>query len=137
MNEEIKEILRYLEECVANDNRFLIGNTNATKLSYYITNLQEENKKLKEANEEHRKINGDLRKENQKLVKVIDTILDFNFFKEECPLNFGFEDEKENKSLNVFYEDEWCETNCNDEYKKCWLKYFNKLTELKGGDDNA
>ena len=100
-----------------------------------IINLQEENQKLKETNEEHRKINGDLRKENQKLVKVIDTILDFNFFKEECPLNFGFEDEKENKSLDVLYEDEWCETNCNDEYKKCWLRYFNKLTELKGGSD--
>lgn len=76
-----------------------------------------------------------LEKENQKLVKVIDTMLDFNFFKEECPLDFGFEDEKENKSLDVFYEDEWCETNCNDEYKKCWLKYFNKLAELKGGSD--
>ena len=24
-----------------------------------------------------------------------------------------------------------CEKNCDDNYKKCWLKYFNKLKELK------
>lgn len=85
--------------------------------------------------QEKTKLITNLQEENQKLVRVIDTILDFNFFKEECPLNFSFEDEKENKSLDVLYEDEWCETNCNDEYKRCWLRYFNKLTELKGGSD--
>ena len=25
----------------------------------------------------------------------------------------------------------YCEENCNDIYKKCWLKYFEKLQELK------
>lgn len=66
-----------------------------------------------------------------RLNNIIDTILEFNFFKEECPLNFSFEDEKEEKAQDVFYEDDYCEENCNDIYKKCWLKYFEKLQDLK------
>ena len=69
--------------------------------------------------------------EIERLNNIIDTILDFSFFKEECPLNFGFYDKKEEKAQDVFYEDDYCEKNCNDIYKKCWLKYFNKLKELK------
>ena len=71
------------------------------------------------------------REEIDRLNNIIDTILEFNFFKEECPLNFGFEEEKEEKAQDVFYEDDYCEENCNDIYKKCWLKYFEKLQELK------
>lgn len=70
-------------------------------------------------------------KELDRLNNIIDTILEFNFFKEECPLNFGFGDEKEEKAQDAFYEDDYCEENCNDIYKKCWLKYFEKLQELK------
>lgn len=70
-------------------------------------------------------------KEIDKLNNIIDTMLEFSFFKEECPLNFGFGDEKEEKAQDVFYEDDYCEENCNDIYKKCWLKYFEKLQELK------
>jgi len=69
--------------------------------------------------------------ENERLNNIIDTMLEFSFFKEECPLNFGFGDEKEEKAQDVFYEDDYCEENCNDIYKKCWLKYFEKLQELK------
>ncbi len=69
--------------------------------------------------------------ELDRLNNIIDTMLEFSFFKEECPLNFGFEDEKEEKAQDVFYEDDYCEENCNDIYKKCWLKYFEKLQELK------
>ena len=69
--------------------------------------------------------------ELDRLNNIIDTMLEFNFFKEECPLNFGFGDEKEEKAQDVFYEDDYCEENCNDIYKKCWLKYFEKLQELK------
>ena len=72
-----------------------------------------------------------LKQENARLNNLINTIFDFNFFKEECPLNFGFSDKNEEKSQNVFYEDDYCEKNCNDEYKKCWLKYFERLQELK------
>lgn len=70
-------------------------------------------------------------KEIERLNNIIDTMLEFNFFKEECPLNFDFGDEKEEKAQDVFYEDDYCEENCNDIYKKCWLKYFEKLQELK------
>lgn len=70
-------------------------------------------------------------KELNRLNNIIDTMLEFGFFKEECPLNFGFGDEKEEKAQDVFYEDDYCEENCNDIYKKCWLKYFEKLQQLK------
>ena len=72
--------------------------------------------------------------ERDRVNNIIDTMLEFSFFKEECPLNFGFGDEKEEKAQDVFYEDDYCEKNCNDIYKKCWLKYFEKLQKLK--EDN-
>ena len=65
--------------------------------------------------------------------QLINTILNFSFFKEECPLNFEFEDNsKEDKAQNIFYTDEYCENNCNDIYKDCWLKYFKELQKAKG-----
>lgn len=77
-----------------------------------------------------------LQQENEQLKDLIDTILNFSFFKEECPLNFEFENStNEDKSQSIFYEDEWCENNCNDNYKDCWLKYFKKLQELEQGSD--
>ena len=82
----------------------------------YIKNLQQENKQLKD---------------------LIDTILTFSFFKEECPLNFAFEDNsKEDEAQNIFYNDEYCENNCNDIYKDCWLKYFKELQKAKGDVKN-
>ena len=77
-----------------------------------------------------------LQQENKQLKDLIDTILNFSFFKEECPLNFGFENNtNEDKSQSIFYENQWCENNCNDNYKDCWLKYFKKLQELEQGSD--
>ena len=77
-----------------------------------------------------------LQQENKQLKDLIDTILNFSFFKEECPLNFSFEDNsKEDKAQDVFYEDEYCENACNDDYRKCWLKYFEKMQELEQGSD--
>ena len=98
--------------------------------------LKEENKILKENAENNDKVVDKVNWENQLLKKenqdLIDTILNFSFFKEECPLNFGFENNtNEDKSQSIFYEDEWCENNCNDNYKDCWLKYFKKLQELE------
>ena len=73
--------------------------------------------------------------EIERLNNIINTMLDFNFFKEECPLNFGYTEKcDEEKAQDVFYEDDYCEENCNDDYKKCWLKYFERLQELKGSD---
>ena len=69
--------------------------------------------------------------------QLINTILNFSFFKEECPLNFSFEDNsKEDKAQNIFYTDEYCENNCNDNYKDCWLKYFKELQKAKGDVKN-
>ena len=109
-----------------------------------IGQLQQENKILKENAENNDKVvdkvnweNQLLKKENKELKDLIDTMLNFSFFKEECPLNFGFENNtNEDKSQSIFYEDEWCENNCNDNYKDCWLKYFKKLQELEQGSDS-
>ena len=90
--------------------------------------LQEENKKLNGAIQTYDILLKANVEENKRLKNLIDIILNFSFFKEECPLNFGFENNtNEDKSQSVFYEDEWCEDNCNDNYKDCWLKYFKKL----------
>ena len=78
-----------------------------------------------------------LEKENEELKDLIDTILNFSFLKKECPLNFGFDNNtNEDKSQSIFYEDEWCENNCNDNYKDCWLRYFKGLQALKKGNKN-
>ena len=73
--------------------------------------------------------------ERDRLNNIINTMLEFNLFAEECPLNFGYTERcNEEKAQDVFYEDNYCEENCNDDYKKCWLKYFKRLQELKGSD---
>ena len=83
-----------------------------------IEKLLEENLELEQALDENK--------------KLINAILNFSFFKEECPLNFNFEDNsKEDKAQNTFYNDEYCENNCNDNYKDCWLKYFKELQKVK------
>ena len=71
-------------------------------------------------------------KEIERLNGLINTMLEFNLFGEECPLNFGYTERcNEEKAQDVFYEDDCCEKTCNDNYKKCWLKYFKRLQELK------
>ena len=101
-----------------------------------IEQLQQENKKLNGTIQTYDILLKANVEENKKLKNLIDIILNFSFFKEECPLNFGFENNtNEDKSQSVFYEDEWCEDNCNDNYKDCWLKYFKKLQELEQGSD--
>ena len=74
-------------------------------------------------------------KEIERLNNIINTILEFNLFAEECPLNFGYTEKcDEEKAQGVFYENDYCEENCNDDYKKCWLMYFERLQELKGSE---
>ena len=74
-------------------------------------------------------------KEIERLNNIINTMLEFNLFAEECPLNFGYTERcNEEKAQDVFYEDDYCEKTCNDDYKKCWLKYFERLQELKGSE---
>ena len=92
-------------------------------IKYHVQRLQQKNKNLEQALDENK--------------KLINTILNFSFFKEECPLNFSFEDNsKEDEAQNIFYNDEYCENNCNDIYKDCWLKYFKELQKAKGDAKN-
>ena len=93
-----------------------------------------DNRTIEEIRENETKLINELKEEEKeidRLNNIINAMLEFSFFKEECPLNFGFGDEKEEKAQDVIYEDDYCEENCNDIYKKCWLKYFEKLQELK------
>ena len=102
---------------------------------------------FKDENDIEHDLNSDIEemlKQNQKLEqaldenkKLINTILNFSFFNEECPLNFSFEDNsKEDEAQNIFYNDEYCENNCNDIYKDCWIKYFKELQKAKGNVKN-
>ena len=120
---------------------------NAKKKFDMLCHLEDFEIKYWELQEENKRLNGAIQtydillkanvEENKQLKNLIDIILNFSFFKEECPLNFGFENNtNEDKSQSVFYEDEWCENNCNDNYKDCWLKYFKKLQELEGSDSD-
>ena len=102
-----------------------------------------ENLKLKEHIEKYEhycKTTGieELMKENKQLKELISAILNWNIFKNECPMNFGYDKNTiEDKAQEVFYEnDDYCENNCNDDYKKCWLKYFRKMQELEKSDGN-
>ena len=97
----------YKEEDVYSINRYL-----SLKDFNYISNKYQE-----------------LQQENKQLKELIDTILNWNIFKNECPMNFGYDEEtNEDKAQDVFYkDDDYCENNCNDDYTKCWLKYFKEL----------
>lgn len=90
---------------------------------------------IKELSKKEQQENQSLKDGIEKANDLIDTILTFNLFGEECPLNFGFEkDSLQEKAQNIFYEDdgEYCENNCDDCHKKCWLKFFERIQILKG-----
>ena len=148
MTDKISEFLEKIDSehfnCVYSCNGMTLMRTEEyNNRMKQIEELKEENKILKENAENNDKVidevnweNQLLKKENEQLKDLIDTILNFSFFKEECPLNFGFENStNEDKSQSIFYEDEWCENNCNANYKDCWLKYFKKLQELEGSGE--
>ena len=123
----LKEYKKYVNE--TNNNIENLLKDNEEELNFYqllvntFNQVCEERKKLEQALDESE--------------KLINTILNFSFFKEECPLNFSFEDNsKEDKAQNIFYSDEYCENNCNDIYKDCWLKYFKELQKAKGDVKN-
>lgn len=100
----------------------------------WVKQLQQERNQFKEYTNHNYDKAEQLQQENQQLKELLNTILNFEFFKNECPLNFGFENNtNENRAQNVFYEDKYCENTCNDDCKKCWLKYFERLKELEQG----
>ena len=157
MNKEILEITKKFHNTyeklskeysyeTREDTKVFDINSNNGKLMYATVNeivspILKENKILRENAENNDKVvdkvnweNMLLKKENKHQKDLIDTILTFSFFKEECPLNFAFEDNsKEDEAQNIFYSDEYCENNCNSIYKECWLKYFK---ELQGSDSD-
>ena len=106
-------------------------------IKYHVQRLQQKNKNLEQTLDENNKLKIQISAREtlcEEYEQLINTILNFDFFKEECPLNFSFEDNsKEDKAQNIFYSDEYCENNCNDIHTDCWLKYFK---ELQGGDKN-
>lgn len=65
----------------------------------------------------------DLQQENKQLKELINTILNWNIFKNECPMNFGYDKNTiEDKAQEVFcQDDDYCENNCNDDYTKCCI----------------
>ena len=118
MNKEILEITKkfhntyeklasaYTYETI-DDTKVFDINSNNGKLMYATVNeivspILKENKILKENAENNDKVidkvnweNMLLKKENEQLKDLIDTILNSSFFTEECPLNFGFENTNE------------------------------------------
>lgn len=129
MNEEIKEILDRLDfnEWEVNLYKVPITWCEMYDIRDYITNLQEENNFLKlnnpEMNSEHfrivkenkRKIDN-LRKENQKLVKVIEELE--KYIKNDAKIEiYG-----DKTGLRTFVDGQ---------------DILNKLTELKGGDKDV
>ena len=115
MNEEVKETIKILQNnsLVKSGSYEFIGDSDITYAEIYIL----------------LKFIEDLQQENNQLKELIDTILNWNIFKNECPMNFGYDEEtNEDKAQDVFYkDDDYCENNCNDDYTKCWLKYFKEL----------
>ena len=119
---------------------------NKEELSFYqllvnvLNQICEEQNNLEQALDENNKLKIQISAREtlcEEYEQLINTILNFSFFKEECPLNFKFEDNsKEDKAQNIFYTDEYCENNCNDNYKDCWLKYFKELQKAKGDVKN-
>lgn len=119
----LKEYKKYVNE--TNNNIKNLLKDNKEELSFYKLLVNTFNQICEERN--------NLEQALDESEKLINTILNFSFFKEECPLNFSFEDNsKEDKAQNIFYSDEYCENNCNGIYKDCWLKYFKELQKAKG-----
>lgn len=125
MNKEIKEILECLEKYGqltpdAIDDLHYIRD--------YITNLQVIEQQYSALLSE----NAELENENKRLNKTIDTILEYNIFKDECPLNYEYATESDEEKAQDIFNEEYCEK-CKDDYKKCWLDYFEELKRLKEG----
>lgn len=139
MNEEINKIIANLEGCIGIFDCSLTP-VESNLLVSHIKELQRKNKNLEQVLAENNKLKIQISAREtlcEEYEQLINTILNFSFFKEECPLNFVFEDNsKEEEAQNIFYNDEYCANHCNDIYKDCWLKYFKELQKIKGDVKN-
>lgn len=135
-----KERLKYYLDGYSSQYNFKDENDIEHDLDSDIEEMLKQNQKLEQALDENNKLKIQISAREtlcEEYEQLINTILNFPFFKEECPLNFGFEDNsKEDKAQNIFYNDEYCENNCNNNYKDCWLKYFKELQKAKGDVKN-
>lgn len=81
----------------------------------------------------------DQKEEIERLNNIINEILTFGIYKEECPMTLDFEDNclegKAQKDFDIYMNcDEHCGCGLEDNHNECWLKYFERLQELKGSD---
>lgn len=139
MNEEINKIIANLEGCIGIFD-CLLTPVESNLLVLYIKELQRKNKNLEQVLDENDKLKIQISAREtlcEEYEQLINTMLNFSFFKEECPLNLAFKDNsKEDEAQNIFYNDEYCANHCNDIYKDCWLKYFKELQKIKGDVKN-
>ena len=118
-----------------NKEEFIDSNMKLSKEDIIYNYHETEEKLIEKLGIEHE--NNKLKIQIGSREKLINTILNFSLFKEECPLNLVFEDNsKEEEAQNIFYNDEYCANHCNDIYKDCWLKYFKELQKIKGDVKN-
>lgn len=102
---------------------FLKENEYMKHIAKDFERLQQENKQLQE------KI--------FQLENLVDVILSSYIFENMCPLELFLEKNlKEKKARCIFYLKNDCEKNCDDDFKKCWLKYFKNLQELENETAN-
>lgn len=139
MNKEINKIIANLEGCAGIFDCSLTP-VESNLLVLYIKELQQKNKSLEQVLDENNKLKIQISAREtlcEEYEQLINTMLNFSLFKEECPLNLVFEDNsKEEEAQNIFYNDEYCANHCNDIYKDCWLKYFKELQKIKGDVKN-
>lgn len=93
----------------------------ANTLLDYITNLQEENKNLKQINEEHRELNGNLRTANNTLCEVEE----FMYNQAE---DYKTRNEKAINCINHYATE-------NDDYSKLYSTEEEELLEILQGSD--
>ena len=112
MNKEEKRInnkCNFIDNLLL-DNGLYKGVSALVEIEEHISNLYDEIDEYKKQLEEKD--------------KVIDEILNDSWYTDECPIELEDFTKESEKEFN-------CD-NCQDDYKKCWLKYFeNKILERK------
>lgn len=102
-----------------------MNKVNKYSLGYAIGNSIQENKdkiaKLEKKVENLKNKNKKLQCKLEEKDKIIDEILNHPFFTNECPYS----------SIGDGFVQELCDCdNCQEDYKKCWIKYFkNEILE--------
>ena len=94
MNEEINKIIANLEGCIGIFD-CLLTPVESNLLVLYIKELQRKNKNLEQVLDENDKLKIQISAREtlcEEYEQLINTMLNFSFFKEECPLNLAFKD---------------------------------------------